>query len=153
MPSEKLKAILKEIDFNNSSLAGRIKFQKSVFLLQKMGMDLKYVHTIYHYGPYCSPLAHEGYDLTESGIETNEQLSTNELEILTKFKELIEGHEDDTIWFEMIATIIYLEKELGMTSKQKIFQKLCKRHEYFSKEEMFESILNDLKKYNLSNIS
>ncbi len=38
-------------------LVGRIRLQKTMYILQAAGLDSNLVYQYYHYGPYCEELA------------------------------------------------------------------------------------------------
>lgn len=57
MEKSKERFIMDEFDLSMSSLSQRIQTQKTFFLLQKLGLDLKYRFGFYIYGPYSTELA------------------------------------------------------------------------------------------------
>lgn len=59
----KLKAVAKKIGLNNSLFSGRLIFQKSIYLLQKMGLKLGYKFTFYTNGVYSAELSQDMYTL------------------------------------------------------------------------------------------
>ena len=50
-------------DDTNMGFDARFRIQKYVFLAQRLGLDTKYRHSRYRYGPYSPKLAKEYYRL------------------------------------------------------------------------------------------
>lgn len=58
--------ILKHIpdyEFSMDTFEDRLRFQKTVYLLQAFGINRGYDFSWYLRGPYCSLASHDGYDL------------------------------------------------------------------------------------------
>lgn len=58
--------ILKHVpdyEFSMDQFDDRLRFQKTVYLLQAFGINRGYDFSWYLRGPYCSLAAHDGYDL------------------------------------------------------------------------------------------
>ena len=62
MNQHELAAILRDVGNSRvDDLAGRLALQKTVRLLQALGVNLGYRFTRYLHGPYCRALAKDGY--------------------------------------------------------------------------------------------
>ena len=66
----------------SGKVAGRIRMQKLVFLLDKLGLESKFEYTYHHYGPYSSDLADaldfaKAFGLLSEIIETRKSDGAN----------------------------------------------------------------------------
>jgi uncharacterized protein YwgA len=133
-----LSAVWKRIgDFDLETLDSRIIFQKTIYLLQRAGLSLGYTFSWYIFGPYCSQLAKEGFEIKEGTLICSEQESELDLVPFDKLKELIKGHEKDSDWYELLASIDFLKTTRRM-SKPEIFSDLKKKKGYLGDETKFE---------------
>lgn len=149
----RLATILKKAGgFDNSIFNGRLIFQKTIYILKKMGLkELPYTFSLYHNGPYCSSLADDGYKLAGL-IKTPEpiELSAKEEELIHKFRTMIKGHENDPIWFESMGTSLFLIKSDHSLGKEDIFKALVSRHDYLGDRSIFENVWATLHLYILA---
>ncbi len=130
-----LGGLLKRIDnFNMSSFKGRLILQKTIYLLEKFGINLGYNFSWYVYGPYCPHLTDDGFELEEIYIENPEvafidkKMEGN----FNRFKKFIWGVKNDTQLLELLASILYL-KEHGY-EKDAILKTILNKQLYFTKE-------------------
>src|SRR3989344_7523764 len=107
----KLKSVLDKIgNFSMKTLADRIIFQKSIFILENMGIGLGYNFSYWLYGPYSSELASDGFLLSDLGwAKEITTLNLKEESIIYNFKNLIRGHEVDPTFFELTSTFLYFK--------------------------------------------
>ena len=120
--------------------SGRLLLQKKVYLLQEMGLNMGYDFKFYIHGPYSSQLATDGYK-----VNLKENLSDNETngKVFDKLISLEKNHNNDQFWFELLATIVYLRKNNGMT-KEEIRQFIIERKPYLYTEVIFSEAYSAL---------
>ena len=83
----------------------RFKIQKYVFLAQKMGFDMPYQHSVYHYGPYSKMLADDYYHLAKNRSEyTRADAQSVGLVDIDRFLRVTDGKTDK--WLEIATTLI-----------------------------------------------
>ena len=112
----KLDEILRSLgmDTDVSSFDSRLRIQKTVYILQAMGVGLKYPFEFYKsgHGVYSKKLADDYYHLKERLIEEkllndqNRFLNGTEKKKLDQFKKI--GHHDLKM-LEAVSSIIYLD--------------------------------------------
>lgn len=98
-------------EFSMSTFEARLRFQKTVYLLQAFGINRGYDFSWYLRGPYCSLAAHDGYglrgvyDLIPDGGPPFKSARANEA--FKKFCHFIYGKEIDEL--EIAASLHYLK--------------------------------------------
>ena len=119
-----------------NSFSDRLILQKKVFLLQEMGLNTNYTFRKYLYGPYSSTLTKDSFkvDIKKEMPSDNE----DQEEIFEKLKKLEEGHENDSSWFELLGTIVYLKNKEGK-SKEEIRQEISVEKPYLYEKNSFEN--------------
>jgi len=144
-----LKQVWKELGpFNLDSLNNRIIFQKTIYLLQKIGLDSKYKFSWYLYGPYSSELASHGFNLSKKGNIEVQGPALN-AETINKFKTLTKGKGKDSVWYELVASILFLSE--NNSSKETIFTKIKGHRTYLNNQTSFETAWNKLAELSLIN--
>ena len=104
--------ILKHVpgyEFSMDGFNDRLRFQKTVYLLQAFGINRGYNFSWYLRGPYCSLAAHDGYDLCDvyDSIPTGSKVFKS-AEANRKFKEFCEFVTNkSTQDLEIAATLHY----------------------------------------------
>ena len=111
--------LIKDIgNFDMDTFDGRLKFQKTIQILQSFGIDLGYYYNWYLRGPYCPDLTKDGFEL--KGImkkipklaiefaDDKNQLYYND------FKKFIQDKKEDSIQLEIAASICFLRNEEGL---------------------------------------
>ncbi len=126
--------------FNMNLFSNRLMLQKKIFLLQEIGFNLGYTFTKYLRGPYCSTLANDGYKIET--IKNDDGLDCS-IENIDKLKRLEKGHEGDALWFELLGTIVYMNKKEG-ESKENIKKRLSEEKSYLFNEKIFEEAYSRL---------
>ena len=118
-------------EFSMDDFEHRLRVQKFVYLLEAFDVYLGYEYSWYLRGPYCSTLAAAGFALDgfygripASPCMRFSKPSVNER--FGRFKEFISGHETDTDFLEMAASIHFLEKGGGL-SRDQIFERVLNK--------------------------
>lgn len=121
----KLARLLKRLgNFDLWNFKGRLLFQKRIYLLQALGLDLKYRFSWYIRGPYSPSLTKDGFALIPIYNELpTEPLTQNEQQIITRFLNWLSLKKEDEEWLELVSSIHFL-KEAHWTDKNLIFRKL-----------------------------
>lgn len=112
-------------------LVGRIRLQKTMYILQAAGLDSNLVYQYYHYGPYCEELADAADYGAASGFFKEEEVNTSwgtaysvytanskasDVDALPEaFIQLAQKAADSSsVVLELAATALYLSKEEGV---------------------------------------
>lgn len=111
-----LKAVLDRIDGDSfDTLEGRITFQKRIYLVQTLGIDLGYRFSWNQYGPYSSELAQDGLLLEtgvvdESGLEEPLRFTASAEAAAKAFVDLISPPQGITQagWMELLSSLHYI---------------------------------------------
>lgn len=111
-----LKAVLDRVDGDSfETLEGRITFQKRVYLLQALGLDLGYTFSWNQYGPYSSELAQDGLLLEtgvvdESGLKEPLRFTASAEKAFDAFEELTVAPSNITRagWMELLSSLHYV---------------------------------------------
>lgn len=137
---EKLASIFNTLGtFDNSLFSGRLIFQKTIFILKELGLNSDISFSMYRNGPYNSELATLGYELEKRNITTfSIDLDTKELRLIERFKSIIKSNEKNSIFYEMLADMIYFLKYYRY-DKNKIFDELKNKHDYLANAVLFET--------------
>lgn len=112
---EALTAIIDRLDGRPPEMgnfAGRIAFQKRVYLLQELGLGLGYPFSWYVRGPYSSLLASDGFELHRNYtdlVQGASHLSNDQRVVIDQFRRLISGFEEPTR-LEALASLHFLFK-------------------------------------------
>lgn len=114
-----LGVIVKDVgNFNLSDFSGRLKFQKTVHLLQSFGVDLGYYYNWYMRGPYCPDLTKDGFELKcvidkipKLAIEFADHKKQSHYD---NFKDFIRNKKDDPKQLEIASSICFLHNEEGL---------------------------------------
>lgn len=146
-----LRSILDRLgNFSMTTLADRIIFQKSIFILKSIGLDLGYEFSLWRYGPYSSELASDGFLLSELGwAKETTPLNLKEEDIIYKFKKLTNGHERDTTFFELISTFLYFKNLHQSKNDIELFNLVIEKKPYLDSKDLFNEMIKKLKEENL----
>ena len=141
----KLSSIYKTLKFSISTLPKRIIFQKTIYLLQECGLEKKYDFVWYNFGPYSQQLADEGFNLTVQELNDAPFFTDESLE---KFNELIKGHKNDSLFYEMLADIIFLikEKDFPIEDENKLFLEIIDHRNHLNDKALFIEAFNKARK-------
>ncbi len=139
-------SVFKTFDLNLDTLPNRIAFQKTVFLLQKLGMNKGYNFGWYSFGPYSSTLAKDGFLVEEEDLVSANVLRDSAVD---KFIELKKGFEKDSRFLELMADIVFLKTNLKVDDSQKMFQRIVQHRVYLNNYSRFKLALERLSKFDL----
>jgi len=148
-----LGIILRSIDnFSMSTFDGRLRVQKSIYLLQSFGVYIGYNFSWYLRGPYCTKLASDGFALQENfqsfpkvrGRFKN-KVTQNKFE---NFLDFMKNKKNDADKLEILASIHFLKKLYQKMTEHEILEKVKKKQIYFTPKQC-KSAWNELKKEKL----
>jgi len=134
--------------FNMNSFSDRLLLQKKVYLLEEMGLNLGYNFRKYIRGPYSSKLAADGYKMEVGKIGSRDGNISKEL--LEKLEILGKNHESDPLWFELLASVLFLIKREGLPIKECNI-KISEEKPHLNIERDFDDVISRLKKTSLIN--
>lgn len=145
-----LGVILKDIDnFNMKTFSDRLRFQKTVQLLQAFGVDLGYNYNWYLSGPYCPSLAKDGYELAKvihKIPKLDLEFANNTLAAsYAAFKDFIHDKKGDPDQLEIAASICFLHRQKNL-DEATILRLTEGKKQRFTKEDC-ERIWNELAEY------
>jgi uncharacterized protein YwgA len=129
--------------FNMDLFKDRLILQKKIFLLQEMGYDLGYAFNKYHYGPYCSALANDGFKKHLQKCSQDKKDLEDIKEFIEKLEKLEENHKGDSSWFELLGTITYLKNKMNK-SKEEIKIIIIEEKPYLFDNKTFEEAYKKL---------
>ena len=143
------------LEFDLSSFNDRLIYQKAIYLAQAAGVNLGYYYHWYLHGPYCSPLASDGYDIgTETALKEWEEWhlsdgSKTTLEkIKTVFSETNRQKLADSI--ELLASVHFLiERKRVKDRNVKEITATLKRFDKPFDEDEVGGALGELERYGL----
>lgn len=114
-----LQLLIKEypwLENATDSFIQRKVLQKTVFILQEMGLPLGYGYNWYLHGPYSPALAEDAYELEVNKkhfeAEIGDYKFTAKKE-LKRFRELFCDHLTDELWLEIVSSLLFLKKYYG----------------------------------------
>lgn len=124
--------IFRGLRISIDSLDDRIIAQKKVFLLQELGINLGYSYNWYIHGPYSPTLTSYLYDNLEFLQEynfgdyacTNQVL--NDINIVNDFGRNIPVGLNEVKWYELLASLLYLNRKDGIQIREELFDRLLK---------------------------
>ena len=134
MSHELLFPIIENINTVKEAYPGKKELQKTVYLLQKKGLDLGYSYRFYFYGPYSDSLDEDIKRLSILGeLEIYQDDLTHRIRI-PDHKEYCSGSNDNTIHLihktidelkdisprdlELMATIVFLADDCIVTEEE-----------------------------------
>ena len=138
-------SVFKTFDLKLNTLAERIAFQKTVYLLQKFGSGTNFRFVWHNFGPYSSELARIGFSLNEI-----DKLNASILDIESSRKliQIKEGQKGNSKFLEMMSDIIYLYDGKKINEKE-LFQILINHQSYLNDQDLFKLALQRLRAFNL----
>jgi uncharacterized protein YwgA len=132
-----LGGLLRRLDsLEMSTFEGRVVLQKTVYLLQAMGIFLGYRFNWYLYGPYSPELARHGFELAPfyRKLPPYEFGSDAHRSSFERFSKFLEGHRKDAIWLEAVASIHFQKKLKPSKPKEEILRDTVNKQPYFNLE-------------------
>ena len=147
-----LGLLVKDIgNFNMDDFDGRLRFQKTVQLLQSFGIYLDYDYNWYLRGPYCPDLAKDGFKLKEAigNIpDISMEFADQQYQVkYNNFKKFISEKKHDSDQLEMASSICFLRNEEGM-SKDMVLKLTEGKREDFTMDQCMQ-IWDELETYDV----
>jgi uncharacterized protein YwgA len=122
--------------FDMSTFKGRLILQKTVYLMQSMGIFLGYRFNWYVYGPYSPELARHGFELAQRFHEVGpyEFHGQAHQKAFDRFVEFLGNNRRNPIWLEAVASIHFQRKLNTAKPKEQILQDIKNKQPYFTLE-------------------
>jgi uncharacterized protein YwgA len=134
-----LGSILKRIENYDKmeSFEGRLKLQKTVYLMQSFGLNIGYTFSWYIRGPYSSELAKDGYALREiySTLQRGRFKDPQAEQRFKSFLTFINQRKEDADWLEIVASVHFLRRVFPQLTRENIIQTVKKKQRYFTTEQ------------------
>ncbi len=119
--------------------SSRFMVQKYIYFGERFGLNLDYVYNLYKRGPYSPSLAAAAFSVLEDDSFLDEELSSEETNILKRTSDFVEGLSERDL--EVITTLDYLVlTNYDDLNRQEIEQKLHRLKEWT--KEISEEKLN-----------
>ncbi len=132
-----LAYLIKKFGFSNDSFNKRMISQKSMYILQEIGLGTNYNFNWYLYGVYSQELADDIFSMSSS--ETSE-LSEFQKVIISKFEELSKNNLENPSFFELVSSIVYLVRINPFMHKEEIFNKIVELKPHLEDKETFDRV-------------
>jgi len=155
----KLWGYLEEIsDIDIKTFDDRKKLQKTVYFLQKMGLNMGYKFGWYIHGPYSSDLTKDAFEYysQKETLDTTEspEILPFEKEILEKITKFFGNSKDDPDMLEILASLDFIHNtayipDVEEMNKDVVLTQLKKLKPNKFKNQDIESSWNKLVQYNL----
>ena len=145
-----LGLLLKDVDnFDMDNFNGRLRFQKTVHLLQSFGIDLGYSYNWYLRGPYCPDLTKVGFELKDVipklwNIPVEFEDKVDQIRY-NNFKAFITDKKYDPKALEIASSICFLRNEEGL-DKEKVMRLTEGKNADFTMDEC-RRLWDELEKY------
>lgn len=133
-----LNGVMEKIDVKIDGFEDRLLLQKSIYLLQILGLDLGYRYSWYIHGPYCPSLTADAYEVKrelEKGTEFG-RLKFNEIgdQILEKHKRMLEKKPSNLSkvkWAELLTSLHYVNHVQPFPNKvNDVVTKVCELKDF-----------------------
>lgn len=118
------------------TFSGRLKLQKTIYLMQSFGLYIGYPFSWYIRGPYSPELTRDGFELREIYDLMPEAhfADPKDEEQFNRFLAFLGEKKDDADWLEIIASIHFLKQLDRNLPKDQIIRKVMSKKSYFTKE-------------------
>lgn len=133
-------------DLKLNTLAERIAFQKTIYILQEFGSGTNFNFVWHNFGPYSSELARIGFSLSEADKADASMLNGESFEKFVQFKS---NHRRDSRFLEMVADIIFLKNKEKNIGDEKLFELLITHQSYLNDKDLFNLVLQRLKSFSV----
>lgn len=122
--------------FPVAEFEGRLKLQKTIYLLQAFGIYLGYNFNWYIYGPYSPALTRDAFEvLPQIGRYAPMKLGDAEAEERFKvFMDFLGDKKNDAQWLELVGSLHMLRFMYGEKNKEAIFERMRKKQPYLSED-------------------
>ncbi len=126
-------------------MSNRIILQKTIFILQELGLDLNYNFNWYIYGPYSPSLTEDAFELKQNEKTYREEsdefnLSDHAQKIIERYNSIFGAKKEDSVWLELIASLLFLRKFYSKTNYDDLKAFLLEKKPKF---ESNPSLVND----------
>lgn len=114
-----LKLIMDDLKLGLTRFDDRLTLQKSIYLLEELGLNFGYRFSWYLRGPYSPELTRDAFEVNEAGSPVAQQakrfkLGPNAKSMIQKFKTLADDKRPSDVdrakWLEILASIHYLAR-------------------------------------------
>lgn len=148
---EILGGLLKRVkNFSMQKLEDRIIFQKTIYFLQHITVNLNYDFIWYLYGPYSTELADDGFKLIGKINAIKEVCGDKSFEEkFSNFLNFLGNKRNDFMWLELLASIHFLANLLPKVTKEEIMKRVMEKQPYFNDKNFCNSAWNYLVNSNL----
>lgn len=113
-----LKLLMDKLELGTSDFDQRLILQKTIYLLQHVGLDLGYRYNWYIHGPYAPMLTEDAFDI--SGNKTyydklvrKSSLSEDAMRRVKNFKSQFGDYLNKAKMLELLASLLYLGDRQG----------------------------------------
>ena len=118
-------AFLRELGLDEEleTFSGRIRIQKTVYLLKAFGANMKFGYRWYYRGCYSPLLTKTLFESDPPGQRAERDLSSHELRIVSEVRKFLEQDFYSADRMELIASLLYLVRhgsDYGLTTKGEV---------------------------------
>jgi len=137
-----LGLILKRIsDFNINTFEGRLILQKSIYLLQSLGLYLGYKFSWYIHGPYSPDLTRNAFALQPiydnvPTVKFSDAKIEHEIE---KFEKFVGKQRNDGDWLEQLACAHFLKALDPKADRESIVKAVLYHEHHFRRKDCEEA--------------
>ncbi|GEM_PF-5898679 len=143
---EYIASVFKTFDLSVNTLPERIAFQKTVYLLQKLGSPTNFSFIWHNFGPYSREVSQLGFSI---GDADKFQAQIMNSPYFRKFVELKKGYKRDSKFLELMSDIIYIRENNKLIGEDNLFTELVNHQPYLNDWELFKTGLQRLRMFNL----
>jgi uncharacterized protein YwgA len=120
--------------FDMSTFRGRLILQKTVYLMQSMGIFLGYRFNWYVYGPYSPELARHGFELAQrfQEVEPYEFHRESHRKSFDRLIDFLGDNRRNPIWLEAVASIHFQRRLHPAKAKDEILHATKNKQPYFT---------------------
>ncbi len=116
----------------------RLVLQKSIFLLQALGLPLGFNYNWYLRGPYSPELTQAAYGLQDNMGHYKKELegkvlSTKAVSTIAKFNKIFRSYYDDPKMMELLASLVFLNIRARCEDDKSLKRELFSRKPYLSR--------------------
>jgi uncharacterized protein YwgA len=137
-----LGRILKRIDNYDKmeSFNGRLKLQKTIYVMQSFDLYIGYNFSWYVRGPYCTELATDGYKLRNiyDSLQHGKFTEPEAEERFVTFLNFLNDHRNDADWLEIVASIHFLKTRNKDLPREEIVNIVKDKQWYFTRAQCEE---------------
>lgn len=146
-----LLGIMNRMKLSDSSFTERIISQKTIYLLQELGISTTYSFKWYNYGVYSKELADNMFSVSLSQVNSS-TIGQDEEKIINDFTTFAGIDQKNPIFLEMASSTVFLSKQTPFITKQDLFNELIQLKPHLNNQNQFNQVLDKLNhtKINLS---